>query len=161
MAYRGRLIQKFVAVIRRLDAASIRTAGDYDDDFRVTVPGGRQELDAVRVPCQLDRRTWGRDEMTPSGHEIHADIIVTLHWPDMERLSLIDSDGKPMIAKGDRIEAIETRAGATEVAFEDPPGMFIVHQERAGHGLAAFGTPRTNLLILYCAFAASSERRAI
>lgn len=161
MAYRGRLIQRCVAVIRRLDAAAIETAGDFDEDFRVVKPGGRLEQAALRIPCQLDRRTWGRDEMTPSGQEIQADITLTLHQPDLERLSLIDSNGRPMIAKGDRIESIETRAGGIIEIFPNPPGMFVVHQDRAGYGLAAFGSPKPNLLFLYCAFAAKSMDRKL
>jgi len=161
MGYRGRLINKFVAVVRLLDAAAIESAGDFDDDFRIVKPGGRIEQDAIRIPCQLDRRSWGRDFMTPAGHEIEADIILTLHWPDLVRLGLIDTDGRPMIAQGDRIESIETVAGDTDVEFENPPGMFIVNLERAGHGLATFGTPQTNLLILYCAFAAKSKARSV
>jgi hypothetical protein len=161
MGYRGRLINKFVAVIRRVDVDSIRGAGDYDDDFRIVKKGQRVEMDALRIPCQLDRRTWGRDVKTPSGHEIEADIILTLHYPDLERLSLLDANGVPVLKQKDRIEAIETRTGVTEVEFPNPPGMFIVHQERAGHGLAAFGTPRTNLWVLYCAFDSKSREHTL
>jgi len=161
MAFRGRLINKFVCVLRRFDAEGVESAGGFDDDFQVVKPGERLEQDAVRIPCQLDRRSWGRDEMTVSGHEKNSDIILTLHWPDLERLGLIDTDGNPMIAQGDRIEAIETVSGDTEESFPDPPGMFVVHLERAGHGLSAFGSPRTNLLYLYCAFASKSTSKTI
>ena len=161
MAFRGRLINKFIAVINRIDAAAIEAADDFDDDFRVIKPGGRAEVTAVRVPCQLDRAAWGRNEQTPAGIEIIADIILTLHWPDLERLGLIDTSGRAKIAIGDRVAAIETLTGSVEETFPSPPGMFVVHTERGGHGLAAFGSPRTNLLICYCAFATKALGRSL
>jgi hypothetical protein len=160
---RGRLIQRFVCVLRRLDATATAAVvgGGYDDVWRTTRPvedgtqtgsPSRREGAAIRLPCQLDRRTWGGINERRSGKEIEAQIIITLHWPDLVAAGLIAADGTPQIQQGDRIEAIETRLGAVEETFADPPGMYVHDLERAGHGLAAFGTPKTNLLFLYCNF---------
>lgn len=160
---RGRLINRFVCVLVRLDAAAtaVVAGGGYDADFRAVKPvadgsqlgaSSRRERAAVRIPCQLDRSTWGADQLRRSGHRTDSDIVITLHWPDLERLGLIASDGRPDIRQGDRIAAIETDAGATEESFPNPPGMFVHDLERAGHGLAPFGGARTNLLNLYCNF---------
>lgn len=160
---RGRLINRFVCVLARLDAAATAAVagGGYDPDFRAVVPvangtqlgsTSRRERAEVRIPCQLDRVTWGGNNLRRSGNKVEADIIVTLHWPDLERLGLIGTDGRPDIRCGDRIVSIETDAGAIEESFANPPGMFVHDTERAGHGLSPFGGARSNLLNLYCAF---------
>jgi hypothetical protein len=166
---RGRLIQRFYCTLYRLDAVATAATvgGGYDDDFRTVrqVADGSQlgassrvEKEAIRLPCQMARRSWGEDQPEPGGHEIKYDVQLRLHWPDLEAAGLIDAGGVAEIAQGDRIGAIETVAGVVEETFPNPPGLFVEYAERAGYGLAAFGTPRTNLLILYCRFAAKAER---
>lgn len=158
---RGRLIQRFVAVLRRIDTAATAAVpgGGYDPEFGepLPVPDGSllgssslRELPAVRLPVQLDRKTWGARDATRGGYEENADIILTFHYPDLEAAGLVGADGVPTLFPGDRIEAIEDRAGVLQEAFPNPPGMFVTDLERAGHGLAAFGTPRFNLLFAYC-----------
>jgi len=63
---------------------------------------------------------------------------------------LLDADGQPVFKRGDKIIDIKTLKGQIDIVFDDPPGMFVREWDRAGHGLAAFGTPKTNLLYLYC-----------
>jgi len=161
---RGRLINKFVAVIRRLDTAATAAVvgGGYDPDFDAVRPvvdgtqlgaSSRREMAELRLPVQLDRNTWGANRPGRGGRQIVADIILVFHWPDLENGGLIGTDGEPLLKVGDRIDKIETLAGATEATFKNPPGMFITEFERAGHGQAPFGTPRTNLLFAYCAYA--------
>jgi len=160
---RGRLINKFVAVIMRLDteATSLVAGGGYDPEFDATIPvsdgtqlgsTSRREMAALRLNVQLDRKSWGEQNMTRGGRQIVADIVLVFHWPDLENMGLINADGECTLKKGDRIDRIETRKGAIEATFDNPPGMFIDGFERAGHGLAPFGTPRTNLLYTYCAY---------
>lgn len=158
---RGRLIQKFVAVIYRVDTAATAAVagGGYDPEFGEPLPvvdgsllgaSSLRERPALRLPCQLDRKTWGGKDAARSGYEDMADIIVALHYSDLEAAGLVGADGVPTINAGDRIGAIEDLAGILQEAFPNPPGMFVTDLERAGHGLAAFGTPRFNLLFLYC-----------
>ncbi len=158
---RGRLINRFICVLRRLDATATAAVvgGGFDDVWRVPKPvddgtqfgaSTRREMDALRIRCQLDRRAWGLMTPKPSGTEVNTDIFITLHWPDLVAAGLIGATGEPEIQLGDRIEAIETLAGDIEETFANPPGMYVHDIERAGHGLAAFGVPKTNLLILHC-----------
>lgn len=157
---RGRLIQRFFAVLRRLDAdaTSSVVGGGFDDVWRSPVPVDdgtqfgattRREMAAERLPVQLDRRTWGMLNPKPSGVENDSAIEMTAHWPDLVRLGLVDSSGEPLIQQGDRIESLEDVRGTSEVVFANPPGMYVTGLERAGHGLAAFRRPQTNLLIIY------------
>ncbi len=158
---RGRLIQRFVAVLRRLDptATAAVPGGGYDPDFRATIPvnagtgvgtASRRERVAERIRCQVDRDDWGGDILSRAGHETTADIVLTLHRPDLETGGFLDGNGVPTIYPGDRIEAIETIDGQLVERFADPPGMYVNTVERAGHGLRAFGAPRFNLVVLKC-----------
>jgi hypothetical protein len=158
---RGRLIQRFVAVLYRIDTAATAAVagGGYDSEFGEALPvvdgsllgaSSLRERAPLRLPCQLDRKTWGAAGAARSGYEQDADIIVTLHYADLEAAGLVGADGVPQIYPGDRIGAIEDLGGAIQEVFANPPGMFVTDLERAGHGLAAFGTPRFNLLFLYC-----------
>lgn len=158
---RGRLIQQFIAVLYRVDtlATSTVAGGGYDPEFGEPLPvadgtllgaSSLRERAPIRIPCQLDRKTWGAAGAARSGYEEVADIIVTLHYQDLEAAGLIGADGVPQIYAGDRLGAIEDLTGAVQEVFANPPGMFVTDLERAGYGLAAFGTPRFNLLFLYC-----------
>jgi len=164
LATRGRLINKFVAVICRLDtvASAAVVGGGYDPEFDSLKPvangtqigaTSRREMADLRLPVQLDRTNWGENNPMRGGRQIVADIVLVFHWPDLENSGLIDSDGEPTLKVGDRIAKLETVKGEVEATFDNPPGMFITGFERAGHGLSPFGTPRTNLLFAYCSYA--------
>jgi hypothetical protein len=156
---RGRLIQRFVAVFRRLDvvATAAVPAGGFDDEFNSLrpVPDGTQagsstrvEHDEERVPCQLDPTDWGSALLSRGGLEDSLDLQLTLHMPDLDRLGLLDANNKPVFAAGDRIDSIETRTGLIQAKFDNPPGLFVTKVELRGWGLAAFGTPKVNLVVL-------------
>lgn len=160
---RGRLIQKFLVRIARLDAASTAAVvdGGFDDDFGepINVPNGtqlgansRRYHEPDQLHCQLDRKTWGSRRGERSGEEVEADIVIVLHMPELERLGLVNLSGEPVFQRGDKVLEVLTVKGQRDTLFDDPPGMFIVDLERAGHGLEALGTPRTNLIYLHCAF---------
>ena len=162
---RGRLIQKFFVDVARLDAVATQAAG-FDPEFNEPSPvddGSQLGGDSRRyhpldiLHCQLDRTVWGGRESTRGGEEIKADIVIVLHWPELERMALLSSSGQPVFQRGDKIVRIRTLKGAVEEEFDDPPGMFITSMDRAGHGLAAFRTPRTNLLYLYCSYDKQGE----
>lgn len=160
---RGRLINKFVAVIYRLDTAASAAVvgGGYDKEFEELLPvnngtqtgaSSRREMSALRLPVQLDRKSWGNYQARRGGKEIEADIVLCFHWPDLEKFGLLNAGGEPVLKAGDRIEKIETLKGDVESTFANPPGMYFRDLERAGHGLAPFGTPRTNLLLVFCQY---------
>lgn len=161
---RGRLIQRFHAVLYRLDAAatSAVAGGGFDAIWgwpRPVTDGSqlgtstRRERTAVRIPCQMDRRNLrgsGDEEITRGGHTLRPDYVITMHEPDLDALGLMDADGRPAIYAGDRIGAFETLDGSIVQTFADPPGLYVVGCERAGNGLNCFGAPRNNLLFVYC-----------
>jgi len=157
---RGRLIQKFIVHIARLDAQATQAVG-YDPEFNEPIPsadgsqlGGdpRRYHGADVLRCQLDRKSWGEVVATRGGQEIKADIIITLFWKELENRALLNAKMQPVFQRGDKVVKILTLKGALEEEFDDPPGMFITDLTRAGHGLAAFATPRTNLLYVYCSY---------
>jgi len=154
---RGRLIQRFVAVLRRLDAAATAAVAGggfdalfgeiapVDDGTQVGAPS-RRELAALRVACQLDRDPdMGRAVQTRGGAEQRVDLVLTLHRRDLEVAGLLDAAGAPLIYAGDRLEQIETLRGALVRAYPAPPGMYVHDVEEAGYGLAAFAVPTVNL----------------
>ena len=168
---RGRLINAFLAEIFRVDSAAtaVVAGGGYDPEFQVvrrTRDGSqlgassRVELPGVMVPAQIMVKAWGGNQPRPTGHEDDFDLSLTLHRMDLERLDLIDpTTGQPMLTMGDRIGGIYRLDGVLVELFPDPPGMFVVETERAGVGMAAFGTPELNLLYLHCQLIDKSEIR--
>jgi hypothetical protein len=159
---RGRLIQRFVCVLYRLDpvATAAVVGGGYDPEFgeakRVnnsTQLGSpsRREQAALRLTCQLDRDPeWDSDILTRGGHMKEAAILIVLFLADLETAGLVDGNGNPKIYAGDRVGAIEDLNGNLVQTFVNPPGMFVSETEQIGYGLAAFGVPRHNLFVLKC-----------
>lgn len=159
---RGRLIQRFWCVLRRLDTQATSTvpSGGYDSEFGepVMVDDGtqlgsssRREEAAIRLQCQLNRDPrLGIDIMTRGGHQEDSKLEIVLFMEELETGGYLQSDGKPDIHAGDRIEAIEDLAGNTVVTFDEPPGMFVKNGEFAGYGLNMFGVPKINLFVLTC-----------
>ena len=94
---RGRLISRFVAVIRRLDPEETADVvnGGYDDDFDEILPvqdgtslgaDSRREMDAIRLRCQIHRPSktgFDKDGLTRGGHELETDLHVTLFMKDL------------------------------------------------------------------------------
>lgn len=159
---RGRIINKFSVGIARLDEAATDAVVGWDPDFHEPLPvddgsqlgqDSRRYHGTIYLPCQLDRdESWGRSELTHGGQQPKADIVLVMEQRDLERGGYLDSDMKPIFRRGDKVIEILTRKGAKEIVFDDPPGMFVTGWDRAGYGLAAFGTSRVNLLFLYCSY---------
>lgn len=159
---RGRLIQRFVCVLRRLDTTATSTVpgGGYDPEFGepINVDDGsqlgaasRREQAAIRLQCQLNRDPrLGVDMMTRGGHKEQSKLEIVLFMEELENGGYLKSSGEPDINAGDRIEAIETIHGANVITFVQPPGMFVKNGELAGYGLNMLGTPKINLFILTC-----------
>lgn len=161
---RGRLINRAVIRLYRLDAtaSSAVVGGGYDPDLRCLLPvddntqlgaSSRREKAPVDLPCQVGRRSWGAAAPRGSGYEIDYDLEFVLHIPDLEAASLMDASGTPMITNGDRVGALLRVDGTTEETFDNPPGLFVVKVERCEPAIAAFGTPRSNLVLLFCKYA--------
>jgi len=162
---RGRLIMKFVAVIRRLDPAATAAVvdGGFDDDFGEVIPqadgtslgaDSRREMAAVRLRCQVKRPGIGSmafniDQVTRGGHQEMTDIQITLFMEDLENEGLV-TDGVPVFRQGDRIEQIEDLNGNVQWTWDYPPGLIVQDVEPRGYGIAVVGTPKFNLVALHC-----------
>jgi hypothetical protein len=162
---RGRLINRATIRLYRLDATASDAVvgGGYDDDLRCLLPvddntqlgtSSRVEQAPVDLPCQVGRRAWGAATPRGSGYEIDYDLEFVLFIPDLEAAGLMDANGTPEITNGDRVGALLRTDGTVEETFDNPPGLFVVRVERCEPAIAAFGTPRSNLVILFCKYAA-------
>jgi hypothetical protein len=166
------LIQEFVAVWRIVDRAATAAVpgGGYDRDFGglAAVADGtqlgapsRRELPAVRVRCQIDRDTQGgrlRDvALTRAGQQDTVALALTLDRQACISVGLCSADGAPLLAPGDRLEAIETTAGAVARAYPVPPGMYVTGVEDGGFGLTWGSPAQINLLLVRCAPAPLGE----
>ncbi len=153
----GSLIFPNVAVIRRLDTATTRTGGGYDDDFNEFVlidsdadgvgEPQRAELAEMKVPAQV--ATWVMEKLfqAPHGQVPETDKLeLTMHYRDLHRLGLVHTDGKAKLELGDRLVRIEDKAGDTLFEFTEPPGMYLAAVRPSG-----FLGARRNLLV--CTFA--------
>ncbi len=143
---RGRLIFPFLAEIGRLDqeatAADPDGAGPltsgYDDVYRetVTLPAAdrvgtdsRVERALIRIPAQFHTGpTPGQVMMlkpTVTGNVATGNIQLLVHFEDLERLALIDSDTKGALLKvGDRLHAVYKMDGTLIQLIQTPPGLY-------------------------------------
>ena len=161
--YRGRLIFPFKAVIARLDTVETRIDPDgagslssgYDDDFREptlhTESGARvddRKETLVEVPCQYEDRTFENLQMMPAGDSPTTNILLTMHFCDLERLGLVDPvTGVARIHKNDRlVEIMETCSGDRVQEYRNPPGVFVTQAVPAGLGI---GLKRNLLLVTF------------
>lgn len=158
---RGRLIQKFVAVLRRLDALETSgvEGGGYDDVFREHVAvdddshtgvSSRREKAEESLQVQVHSKAYGSATLKVAGQEIDVDMMLVAHWPDVVAAGLVDSTGKVLIQPGDRIDRIESIEGDVVDTFDNPPGVYVKNVSKGGFGLATFGTSRVNLLFVFC-----------
>ena len=163
---RGRLIQRFMAEVLRLDRDSTSTTdpdgtgpldGGYDTDFREPVfvdddgdglgESSRQEMDAVRIPCQIEPRAEDGGSAVGEASTLASEMKLVFHFRDLERLGLVGTDGRPLIGIGDRLAGIYQRNGTMVQEFVDPSGMFVTRLRTTGWGMNR-SRPTRNLLLV-------------
>lgn len=153
---RGRLIQKFLAKIARLDTAAIETAGNYDADFRELLMAdsvgdgvgqpARLEHEAITVPVQIAPNTWESLQATDVGNAPNTEIVLYFHFRDLELLSLLDPvSGDALIRVGDRLVEIQDRTGVLIQSIRTPPGLYCIESAPVGWGISLL-RPTRNLL---------------
>ncbi len=125
MAYRGCLIQPFLAEMHRLDLAAMAAAGRLDEDYR-EVKGERIEMDPVLIPAQIEPDSFQRQMRRELG-DVKAGVFgLTFHFADLEELGLVDAGtGIALIHPNDRMGAIHEMDGTLVQQFPDPPGMYV------------------------------------
>jgi len=107
----------------------------------------RRELSPILVPCQVEPHTFEQLRMLPSGRAPRSSLDLVMHFRDLERLGLVDGDGRVGIATGDRLSGIYTLGGELVLPVQTPPGLFVTEARPSGFGLG-FGRARRNLLLV-------------
>lgn len=152
---RGRLIIPFWAELAQLDIAATRAAGGYDDVWRTTkstyaggvVTSKRVEKATIRLPCQVEVGSHGRQVQTAGGNLPDSRFQLVFHFKDLEDAGLVDvATGNPLLVVDDRLVAIYDRSGALTQTFPNPPGLFATEVQPREYGL---GSKRNLLLITY------------
>lgn len=156
---RGRLIFPFLAEIHRLDTTGTGplTSG-YDPDFKEPVGVDsnddgigepvRIEHLAVRVPCQVEPKTFEQLRMFAAGNSPRSRIELVFHFRDLKQLGLVDgATGDALVRPGDRLGALYDKAGALVQAVRTPPGLYVSEARPIGFGLHR-PRPSRNLLLV-------------
>jgi hypothetical protein len=162
---RGRLINKFLADIARLDTVASAadpdgtgpTSSGYDDDFREPVvinAGGtttnvrtdtRQEQATISIPCQVETAMHERLLMAPGGNLSESSINLVFHYCDLEQLGLLDDDGNAQLRVNDRLVQLRRMCGDQGVEQKLPSGgLYATHVIPTAFGIGG----RRNLLIV-------------
>ncbi len=124
MAYRGRLIQPFLAEMHRLDLATMAAAGRLDEDYR-EVKGERLEMDPVMIPAQIEPDSFQRQMRRELGDVKTGVFGLTFHFADLENMGLVDDEtGIALIRPNDRMGEIYELDGTRVQQFPDPPGRY-------------------------------------
>lgn len=164
---RGRLIFAFLAELHRLDThATVTTDPDgdgplesgYDPDFKESVlvdrnddgigERVREEHLPVRVPCQVESKSFEELRMLGSGNAPKSQVDLVLHFRDLERLGLVDeASGDALVRPGDRLGAIYDKAGSLVQEVRTPPGLYVTEARPVGFGLNR-ARPNRNLLLV-------------
>jgi len=154
---RGRLIFPFDCTIERVDAGlTAHTDGGYDDDFRAPTitPGSGsargavvRETCRVTVPAQVESDEQARLRMLAAGKSPKNHRVLIFHFRDLERLSLVDAAGKPLLGDpGDKLVEIREPGSCAlvEDLSGDAGGFYAVEARSIGFGLG----PKRNLFLV-------------
>jgi len=153
----SRLIYPFLAALHRLDRARGGATPPMDPDFREPISldfdedgigeVARSELPEVRVPCQVEPQAFEQLRMLPSGRAPRTSLDLVMHFRDLDRLGLVEANGRARIGSGDRISGIYTLDGEVVLPVQTPPGLFVTEARPTGFGLG-LGRARRNLLLV-------------
>lgn len=152
-----RLINPFTAVIARLDTERTEsTSGGkpgYDPTFRepeVKIVdgkrvGARAEKVELRIPVQVEDRTWEALRAFDNGNSPEIGIGLVAHYKDLRRLDLVDcTTGKVSLNVNDRLVEIRDKCDRPVSIVRTPPGLYCVEVRPMSYGIG-----RTlNLLML-------------
>lgn len=162
---RGRLVNPFLVQLYALDTQA--TAADPDGAGALTsgydpilreprkIPqtgqtvgqDARVEAPMLLLPAQVEVVTLEKQRQLAQGNAPAADLVLVLHYRDLERLNLVEpTTGQAKIRVGYRLDVIlDPKTQALVRGFPNPPGMFAVRVEEELGGLGR----RRNLLKVY------------
>lgn len=143
-----RLIYAFTAWLARLDTVATEatdgTKPGYDKTFRepeVKVVGGvrtsaRTEKKILKLPVQVEDRTWEALKMYDSGDAPQIAISLVAHFRDLRRLGLVDAaTGKVAINVNDRLDRIVDKCGRPVSIVRTPPGLYCIEARPMSYGI--------------------------
>ncbi|MEO1339309.1 MAG: hypothetical protein AAFV29_26960 [Myxococcota bacterium] len=157
---RGRLIFPFIAEVFRLDAEAMAQSRGYDLDFKEPIGIDtnndgigelvRREHPPVRLPCQVEPKTFEEQRVLAAGHSPRARIELIFHFRDLERRALIDIDtGAPLIRPIDRLGALYDKSGNLVQHVRTPPGLYMTEVRPMGFGLNRAHSQRNLLFVVF------------
>jgi hypothetical protein len=155
---RGRLIFPFLVDIAQVDTVATAAVvdGGYDDVFRepkIVPPvsgSGRGVISREEVTytykCQIEPDTFEALETMISGKSPSSEIMIVMHFADLETAGLLDDAGKPLIRTGDRMTQIRKYPTGEVIEIIPPtPGLYVVQVRSGGFGLSSL---QRNLLFV-------------
>lgn len=167
---RGRLIFSFLAELFRLDTLATASGipSGFDPDFKearvedVTGDGVgeriRNEHPPIRLPCQVEPKTFEELAAFASGNSPRAQINLVFHFKDLERIGLVDENRESMIRPGDRLGAIYDKANVLVQAIRNP--MYAIDARPMGFGLHRAKPSRNLLFVTFDSRQQASRRNA-
>lgn len=161
----GLQLNQVAIVLHRVDTASTRAFDPpgtkssgyssafrepvvYDDPVVLTRTSARREFAAVRVPCQIETRTFEQLRQELGGEVPTSAVVAVIHRRNLEELDLIDTTSRAAkILVGDRVSAIEQyRQPGTVVRPLAGQGLFVFHVLPGSWG---FGPDGHDLELVY------------
>lgn len=106
----------------------------------------RQEMAAVRIPCQVETARFEELNMTFGGNDPVTNQVFVFHRRDLSRLSLLDSNGNCLLKAGDRIASLE-KNGRTVKTYSEK--LYIYRIDMGSQG---FGPDGYDLEIAYTSY---------
>lgn len=155
---RGRLIFPFLVDVGQVDTVATAAVvdGGYDDEFRepIIVPpvsgSGRgtvsREEATYTYKCQIEPTVFEALQAMATGQSPNSEIMLVMHFRDLEIDGLLDSNGKPLIRRGDRfIQIRDYKTGDVIEVIPSSPGLYVSEVRSTGFGLSSL---KRNLLFV-------------
>jgi hypothetical protein len=143
------------AVVHRLDTAATRLvdapgapSDGYNDLLDEPYPYNqgagftdtRQEMAAIRIPCQLEVMTFEELNQIDTGDAAMSDIVLVFHRMDLELLGLLDATTRlQQLKAGDRVSALEKKGFPGTVVHPIPHDLYIYKIEPGSPGMGPDG----------------------
>lgn len=158
MGYRGRLIFPMEAEILRLDTLATSVNGPGGQGFDPLFKEPLKEADGTTsrlfkaakwVPCQVETEGDQFDQlsMLNTGDDGGTELILVLHFQDLEDFGWVDSKGRAVIPKGSKLGRIRDQ---DLEELDDYVDRDLVVTQARPHSYGLSGGKR-NLLIVFFA----------
>lgn len=121
----------------------------------------RIEHPPVRIPCQVEPKSFEELRMLGSGNSPRSLIDLIFHFRDLEQLDLVDAaSGDALLRPGDRLGGIYDLCGDLIQTIRTPPGLYITESRPIGFGLNLMKPSRNLLMVTFEDRPTGSRRHA-